>query len=155
MNRENGSSPIRRRFAINLLENRANELLLLKRAADAEIGPGLWGVPAGRIEPGESPEQCSRRELKEEIGDDCTLDKVGAIGPFRDTLYGGVYEIFLFHYRWRTGTVTLNPEHTDYAWVKKEDYRNYAVVDGVDEDILYAGIWPREYLNADKLSNSG
>ena len=145
------SPPLRQRFAINLIENSANELLLVKRAANAEIGPGQWGFPAGRIEPGESPEQCSRRELREEIGEDHRLDLVGEIGPIRDRLFGGIYEIFLYHYRWRTGTVTLNDEHTDFAWVKKEDFRNYDVVDGVDEDILYAGIWPREYLNADKL----
>lgn len=28
----------------------------------------LWEIPAGRLDPGESPEACARRELKEEAG---------------------------------------------------------------------------------------
>jgi ADP-ribose diphosphatase len=33
-------------------------------AADGEI----WEIPAGRLEPGELPESCARRELREEAG---------------------------------------------------------------------------------------
>jgi ADP-ribose pyrophosphatase len=32
------------------------------------VGATLWEVPAGTIEPGESPEACARRELVEEAG---------------------------------------------------------------------------------------
>lgn len=32
------------------------------------VGADLWEVPAGTIEPGESPEACARRELTEEAG---------------------------------------------------------------------------------------
>jgi ADP-ribose pyrophosphatase len=35
-----------------------------RHAADAFI----WEVPAGRLDPGESPEDCARRELEEETG---------------------------------------------------------------------------------------
>ena len=62
--------------------------------------------------------------------------------------------IHLFHYRWLGGEVRLNDEHTDYAWVRKEDFRNYDAMNGVDEDILYLKIWPREYLRADKLPSA-
>ena len=44
------------------------ELLLLKRAADAGLGPGLWGRPAGKIESGETPAAAAQREMAEEIG---------------------------------------------------------------------------------------
>ena len=43
---------------------RNNEILLVKRAASP--GRGLWGLPGGFIERGESPECASKRELKEE-----------------------------------------------------------------------------------------
>jgi ADP-ribose pyrophosphatase len=32
------------------------------------VGQELWEVPAGTLEPGESPEACARRELAEEAG---------------------------------------------------------------------------------------
>jgi ADP-ribose pyrophosphatase len=34
----------------------------------------LWEIPAGRLDPGESPEACAHRELREETG--CTAERV-------------------------------------------------------------------------------
>jgi len=150
----NGNKPLpesETRFAINIIENHCNEILLLKRHMNKRIGPGLWGLPAGHIEPDETPQQCSRRELLEELGPDCTLNMIESIGPVKDTLYGGNYEIHLFHYRWQGGTIRLNHEHTAFAWTGKETYQGYDVVDGVDEDINYFNIWPHTYLNENKL----
>lgn len=142
---------IKARFSINILENERNEVLLLKRGIETKLGPGLWGFPAGHIEDGESPEDCAERELIEEIGEDHTIEVMNSIGPIRDSFYGGVYQIYLYHYRWLAGQVNLNHEHTDYAWVSKEDFKRYSVMDGIDEDILYLKIWAREYLNENKL----
>ncbi|HXY68208.1 MAG TPA: NUDIX hydrolase [Gemmatimonadales bacterium] len=43
------------------------QLLLIHQYRYAAGGP-IWEIPAGRLEPGESPEQCARRELLEEAG---------------------------------------------------------------------------------------
>lgn len=42
-------------------------ILLIRQYRYAAGGP-VWEVPAGRLEPGESPEACARRELAEEAG---------------------------------------------------------------------------------------
>lgn len=42
-------------------------VLLLKQYRYATGGP-LWEIPAGRLEPGESPDACAQRELGEEAG---------------------------------------------------------------------------------------
>ncbi len=42
-------------------------LLLLRQFRYAAGGP-LWEIPAGRLDPGEGPEACARRELREEAG---------------------------------------------------------------------------------------
>lgn len=144
-------SPAKARFSINILENKQNEILLLKRSVKAEPGPGLWGFPAGHIRKNEDPAHCAIRELHEEIGNDFVIYPLQEMGPIRDTFYGGIYEVFLFHYRWHRGTVNLNEEHTEYAWVSAENYKTYDVMNGLDEDILYLNIWPRKYLNPDKL----
>ncbi|HEX9781966.1 MAG TPA: NUDIX domain-containing protein, partial [Opitutaceae bacterium] len=144
-------SPPVARFSINVLENDRSELLLLKRSSRARLAPGRWGFPAGHIEDGEKPEDCALRELTEEIGKDFRVNPVQVFGPVRDTLYGGKYEVWLFHARWQGGTVRLNHEHTDHAWVSREKFRDYDPMDGTDEDIHYLKIWPRRYLRPDKL----
>lgn len=142
---------IKERFSINVLVNGIGEILLLRRGKSTTLGPGLWGFSAGHIEPGESPRDCSLRELREEIGDNHEIELVNTIGPVRDTFYGGAFIIYLFQYRWHSGEIRLNHEHTDYAWVNRQHYKNYEVMDGIDEDLLYLNIWPRKYLNEGKL----
>jgi 8-oxo-dGTP pyrophosphatase MutT (NUDIX family) len=142
---------IQGRFAINLIENGNNELLLLKRHRETDIGPGLWGFSAGHIEPGESPEQCSEREIREELGSNINLELINQFGPVLDRFFGGKYELYLYHYDYTGGSITLNHEHTEFCWVSKEQYRNFDVVDGIDDDIYYLKIWPSKYLNEDKL----
>ncbi len=43
------------------------EILLLRQFRHAADGH-IWEVPAGRLDPGETPEACARRELVEEAG---------------------------------------------------------------------------------------
>ncbi len=43
------------------------EVLLIRQFRHAADG-AIWEVPAGRLDPGESPEACARRELVEEAG---------------------------------------------------------------------------------------
>lgn len=141
------SLPPQARYALNLLQNQAGELLLLKRAADARLGPGLWGLPAGKIEAGESPATAALREMGEEIGPGHEVELLRYLGPIRDTYYGGIYEIHLFHRRWLAGSVVLNHEHSEFAWVAPQRFRDYAVMDGIEEDIALLKIWPQRYLN--------
>ena len=145
------SLPVQACFSINILENKQNEILLLKRNQAAELGPGLWGFPAGHIREREDPAHCALREMHEEIGKDIIIYLLQQFGPVRDSFYGGIYQIYLFHYRWHGGTIVLNEEHTEYAWVGPAEYKNYPVMDGLDEDIVYLNIWPKKYLNQNKL----
>ena len=108
------------------------ELLLLKRAADAGLGPGLWGLPAGKIESGETPAAAGQHEMAKEIGSDHKVELLRYLGPLRDTYYGGIYAIHLFHCRWHDGVVVLNHEHSEFAWVDRESFRAYGVMDGID-----------------------
>ena len=41
--------------------------VLLVRRGPGEKGAGLWEFPGGKIEPGESPEEALKREVREEL----------------------------------------------------------------------------------------
>ena len=42
--------------------------LLLTKRSDKLIFPNAWVLPGGHLDPGESLEECARREIKEECG---------------------------------------------------------------------------------------
>lgn len=66
-------------------------LLLIQRGH--EPGKGLWSVPGGKVEPGETDQQAVRREIAEETG---LLVRVGApVGTVtRGLAPGPIFEIF-------------------------------------------------------------
>ena len=54
---------------------RGERILVARRGSDAQLA-GLWEFPGGKVDPGESPPEAARRELREET----RLDG-GAIEP--------------------------------------------------------------------------
>ena len=69
------------------------EILLVKRAANP--GKGLWGLPGGFIERGESPESAAKRELKEEtMLDGDVIKTLGTCSHF-NTMFGDILLIGL------------------------------------------------------------
>jgi len=139
------------RFALNLVLDKKRRLLMLRRSPGAKLGPSQWGLPAGKIEHDESPREAAQREMTEEIGNAHSTKCVRYIGPIKDTYYGGRYEIHLFQHDWEKGEITLNKEHTEYAWVSKEQISTLDVMLGIEEDIAILEIWPREYLNSHRI----
>ena len=79
--------------------------------------------------------------MREEIGDQHVIELIRSLGPVRDSHYGGIYQIWLYHYRWHSGVVILNPEHTDYVWAGPETIQHYPLMKGIKDDIHYLGIW--------------
>lgn len=139
------------RYALNLMLDRERRLLMLKRAASARLGGNQWGLPAGKIEAGETPKAAASREMAEEIGGGHQVIQRNYRGPIRDTYYGGQFEIHLFLFDWLGGTIRLNHEHTEYAWVSKESISEFDVMAGIEEDIALLNIWPLDYLNPDRV----
>jgi ADP-ribose pyrophosphatase len=68
-----------------------NHVLLIRQYRHA-VGQAIWEIPAGTIEPRETPEQCARRELKEETG-----YVPGSLEPLFDCYAAPGYSMELMH----------------------------------------------------------
>lgn len=102
-------------------------VLLLRRSPERG---GFWQQVTGRIEPGESPEQAARRELREETGADLPVAPLGyrhafGLDPSINRVRPGalvVVEEVAFAARVPDGfEPRLSGEHTEHAWVTGEE----------------------------------
>jgi len=88
-------------------------LLIAKRKPTARL-PNLWELPGGKIEPGETPEECLQRELKEEFDIDVTVGK--HVGSNDHSYDFGTIELMAFLVTWDHGDLVLN-DHEEIRWV--------------------------------------
>jgi 16S rRNA (adenine1518-N6/adenine1519-N6)-dimethyltransferase len=66
--------------------NRSGELFLQKRSYRKDNFPGRWdSSAAGHVDAGEDYLACAMREVREEIGLNCSLSKIGAVPASEET----------------------------------------------------------------------
>ena len=80
-----------KQIGVAVIENQQGQILIDRRKKSGEMG-GLWEFPGGKIEPGETVEECIQREIKEELDIKIAVgDRLTAIShayeTFRVTLY--------------------------------------------------------------------
>ena len=61
-------------------------LLLLRDDIPTIPYPNMWDLPGGHVEPGETPEQCIVREMKEEIGLDLDGHQLFSVVEFNERI---------------------------------------------------------------------
>lgn len=114
------------------------EILLLKQST-RKPEPGAWGVPAGKIERGESPEQAAQRELFEETGillsDSSLFKKLGYLYMRKPSLD---YIYYLFRVRIeKKPKVILSEEHQSHVWVQFQKLHELRLMTGAKETLEF------------------
>jgi 8-oxo-dGTP diphosphatase len=105
-----------------LIQNDQNELLFLRRNPKIYPGKDLrWDIPGGRINFEENLQDALAREVLEETGleiDQSSAKLVAAqdiFVPEKD-----LHVVRLTYYANASGAAQLSDEHTDFAWLTKE-----------------------------------
>ncbi|QJD88361.1 8-oxo-dGTP diphosphatase MutT [Cohnella herbarum] len=107
--------------AAAIIENAQGQILIAKRKV-GKSQAGLWEFPGGKIEAGETAQDCLVRELQEEMN---MLIQPGERFGVNEHDYGTV-QIRLIAY-WATfvsGEMRL-VDHDEYAWVERDELNNY------------------------------
>lgn len=103
---------------------REGKILLAQRGLTGDQ-PGLWELPGGKVEPGESQPEALRRELAEELAIDARVSKPIAsesrwVGGRQINLHAWLIDEF-------SGD-PMNMCHQSLAWVTPADALSFALV---------------------------
>jgi ADP-ribose pyrophosphatase YjhB (NUDIX family) len=110
-----------------IVRDPSGALLLIKRGH--EPGRGLWSVPGGRVEPGETDAEAVVRELAEETG------LVVAPSALVGSVVRGPYEIFDYACELVGGTLRAGDDAADARWVDLADFTRLDQAGGLIEGL--------------------
>jgi ADP-ribose pyrophosphatase YjhB (NUDIX family) len=112
-------APSRPQLAVSAAIFRGHEVLLVRRAYAP--GQGLYSLPGGRVEFGESLGVALRREVTEETA---LAIEIVALAGIREVLpatgQAGHYVVLSYAARWQAGEPVLNDEHDDVRWMRPD-----------------------------------
>ena len=119
------------------IEN-GDKILLLHRQDNKSQG-NRWGIPAGKVDKGETPLQAVIREVLEETGYDFSKHAI----EYLSTVYVEhnpkdhiVYHMFRTQMVFDPEAIRINPhEHKDYKWVIPQDGLKMNLIE--DEDTCF------------------
>jgi 8-oxo-dGTP diphosphatase len=126
--------PSRPQLAVSAAIFRNDKVLLVRRARSPS--KGVYSLPGGRVEFGESLHTAVHREIDEETG--LKIAIVGLAG-WREVLPeaggGGHYVIMSFAARWIGREPQLNDELDDFRWLAPDRLGDLKVTSGLYEII--------------------
>jgi 8-oxo-dGTP diphosphatase len=134
------SYPDRPFLAVSAAIVRAGKILLVRRARPP--AQGLFSLPGGVVEVGETLTQAVIREVREETS--LAIEPV-ALAGFRETIArdpdGRIERHFVilpFAARWLAGEVALNEELSEARWLHPPELAGLPTTPGLDEIVANA-----------------
>jgi len=115
-----------------IITNDQGKILILKRNLNDIHYPGLWDVPGGGVDAGESLQEAAERELKEECNLEMKIDK-NYFNMFHHT--DKQIDIYGFRVGSTGEKISLSDEHTEFKWISKDDWKNFEFIPSVTETL--------------------
>lgn len=97
------------------------KILIAQRKEGDRFG-GLWEFPGGKIKPGETPEECLKRELFEEFGIEARVGNFICSSAYDSPTLS--FELLAYHVTHIAGKITLH-SHQEVRWVKPSELNNF------------------------------
>jgi 8-oxo-dGTP diphosphatase len=111
-----------------IITDAGGRLLLIRRGH--EPGRGLWSLPGGRVEPGETDEQAVAREVREETG--LSVRPGRLVGTVRRDAPGGrVFDIRDYAAAVTGGTLAAGDDADDARWVGRAELAELPLTHGL------------------------
>lgn len=136
---------LRAEVAVGAVATDADRILLVRRGHGP--GAGLWSVPGGRVEPGETLHEAVVREVLEETGLEAVVDRfLGYVERFGD-------EPAPYHFVILDFAVTvLDPDQdpragddaAEAAWIPFADLGDLRLVTGLQDFLTEHGVLVRD-----------
>jgi ADP-ribose pyrophosphatase YjhB (NUDIX family) len=114
-----------------------DRLLMIQRGHDP--GAGLWSIPGGRVEPGETDEQALVREILEETNLQVSVGKIIGRGC-RAGPGGTVFDIRDYAATVTGGTLRPGDDAADARWVAASELARLEVTEGLIEALTEWGV---------------
>lgn len=121
-----------------LLSAVTGEITIMKKATTAVIQhkgkvlialrgkDNFWEFPGGKIDPGETPEACIIREIKEELNMTVRIEE--SLGCLEGIYRNMEMQLYAFLTSWTQGEVVMNV-HKEVKWVEYEELDQYMLVE--------------------------
>ena len=118
-----------------------DQVLFLKRHQDKPQG-STWGLPAGKLEKGESPSEAAIREVAEEVGLDVReeLEEVGKI-YIRLEHVGYIFHMFAKRFKTKPQIILEKEAHEEARWVTLDEALKLPLILGGQEVIQLYKEW--------------
>ena len=120
-----------------VIKDDQGRLLLIKRGH--EPGAGLWSIPGGRIEPGETDAEALVREMREETG--LAVQAGPLLGSVRRPAQDGdVLDIRDYAATVTGGTLRPGDDAAEARWVAVSELPSLPITDGLVEALTSWGV---------------
>lgn len=102
----------------------ADNRVLISKRPEGKALAGLWEFPGGKLEPGETPEDCLIRELQEELG---VITKPACLAPltFASFRYPDFHLFMPLYVCRRYEGIARGVEGQEIKWVFPKKLRDY------------------------------